>query len=184
MEKSIWFYYFPHHQCKISWNPMENFFACTEFPSPKKPHVFSLSENEHPNSLISLCPGNPDDLCPVFVAILLRRANVHMGVSASDPGGGDVCLGVWQTPPDRHPPPGQTTPWADTSLADGQQAGGTHPTRMHSCGNCVRYQCKLPVGRFHEIYHVFPDSILIGSTSWPFTAAKGNKLQAARHSRF
>ena len=27
----------------------------------------------------------------------------------------------------------QTFPWADTPLAEGQPAGGTHPTGMHSC---------------------------------------------------
>ena len=43
-------------------------------------------------------------------------------VSASGPGGG------WQTPPR----PGQTPPLGRHPPADGQQAGGTHPT-----GECI-----------------------------------------------
>ena len=37
-----------------------------------------------------------------------------------------------QTPSHRQTPPGRRS-WADTPWADGQQAGGTHPTGMHSC---------------------------------------------------
>ena len=82
----------------------------------------------------------------------LRQGNIFtpvcqsfcsQGVSASGLGG--VC----QTPPRQTPPhpgqipPGQTPPWADTPLGRhpparcmlgyGQQAGGTHPTGMHTC---------------------------------------------------
>ena len=47
------------------------------------------------------------------------------------------CLSL--VPGETHPLPGQTPPWADTPpdvqcmLGYGQQAGGTHPTGMHSC---------------------------------------------------
>ena len=39
-----------------------------------------------------------------------------------------------QTPSGRHPPPWRT-PLAQCMLGYGQQAGGTHPTGMHSCFN-------------------------------------------------
>ena len=77
--------------------------------------------------------------------------SVHGGVSASGPGGVCYTPRPEQTPPradtPREDPPEQTdTPWADTPppwadtnppvqcmLGYGQQAGGMHPTGMHSC---------------------------------------------------
>ena len=50
-------------------------------------------------------------------------------------GGGGVC----QIPSRRHPPPGQTHPWADTLPGQtpiqqtATAADGMHPTGMHSC---------------------------------------------------
>ena len=48
------------------------------------------------------------------------------------------------SPPGRHTPPGQT-PRSDAPLSNntgyGQQAGGTHPTGMHSCFWCLIYWC-------------------------------------------
>ena len=57
---------------------------------------------------------------------------VFTGVCLST--GGCVCpIACWDThPPGRHPP-GQTHPPAHCMLGYGQQAGGTHPTGMHSC---------------------------------------------------
>ena len=57
------------------------------------------------------------------------------------------------TGPEADTPPGQTPPWADTPpvqcmLGYGQQAGGTHPTGMHSCyfymldNHSVKFECK------------------------------------------
>ena len=59
---------------------------------------------------------------------------------------GGVCFNsCWDIHPLGRHPPGQTPPWADTPfpradpppaqciLGYGQQAGGTHPTGMHSC---------------------------------------------------
>ena len=73
-----------------------------------------------------------------------------VGVCLFTGGGGvDVCLWSWgcgrhspgQTPPGQRHPPGQTPcpvltgihPPAQCMLGYGQQAGGTHPTGMHSC---------------------------------------------------
>ena len=73
----------------------------------------------------------------------LRRLCFHRCLSVHGEGG--VCsIACWDTPrtrgrhPPRPDPPGQT-PQADTPrrvqcmLGYGQQAGGTHPTGMHSC---------------------------------------------------
>ena len=52
---------------------------------------------------------------------------MHEGVASGErrclPPGGSASRGVGQTPPPRQ---------SDTTGC-GQQAGGTHPTRMHSC---------------------------------------------------
>ena len=48
---------------------------------------------------------------------------------------GVVCLrsrGVWQTTPEQTPPQQTDTP-GQCMLGYGQQAGGAHPTGMHSC---------------------------------------------------
>ena len=53
-------------------------------------------------------------------------------------------------PGQTHPPPGQTPPCpvhaeihppAECMLGYGQQAGGTHPTQMHSCLLIILYGC-------------------------------------------
>ena len=69
-----------------------------------------------------------------------RCLSVHRGVYIPACNGADTQPG--QTPPCRHPPgqtplpgrhpPGQTPPCAVHAWY-GQQAGGTHPTGMHSC---------------------------------------------------
>ena len=41
--------------------------------------------------------------------------------------------GVYHTPPLGRQPPGEATLPAQCMLGYGQQAGGTHPTGMHSC---------------------------------------------------
>ena len=71
----------------------------------------------------------------------LRRLCFHWCLSVHRWG----CLplvpgGVSATPLADTPPPGRYTPWADTPspqcmLAYGQQAGGTHPTGIHSCSS-------------------------------------------------
>ena len=89
---------------------------------------------------------------PVFTARKpsLRRLCFHRCLSVHR----GVCpIACWDTPipPGRHPrantprqtppgqtPPGQTPPWADPLSAQcllgyGQQAGGMHPTGMHTC---------------------------------------------------
>ena len=78
--------------------------------------------------------ANPEG-ASLLVGIFHSCLSVHRGVFAS----GHGCGVVWQTPP------WVDTPWADTPLADtphqadtpppadGQLAGGTHPTGMHSC---------------------------------------------------
>ena len=78
------------------------------------------------------------------------KGYVFTGVCLSTEEGGVCFNSCWDIHPlGRHPPgqtpPGQTPPWADTPfpradpppaqciLGYGQQAGGTHPTGMHSC---------------------------------------------------
>ena len=67
-------------------------------------------------------------VCPQGVSAPLH-AGIHFpGTSGRHPPRADTPLG-------RHPP------WADTPSAQcmlgyGQQAGGTHPTGMHSCSRC------------------------------------------------
>ena len=64
-----------------------------------------------------------------------------LSVSHSVHGGGGVCPSAcWDTPPDqRQTPPGATPPpGADTPLHSAcweirEQAGGMHPTGMHTC---------------------------------------------------
>ena len=69
---------------------------------------------------------------------------------------------VWQIPPTRtrgrHPP-------VDTT-GYGQQAGGMHPTGMHSCSLC-KYIILIDIGKFPVFYPVWknedPNSLCHGS---------------------
>ena len=73
--------------------------------------------------------------------------SVHKGrVSASGSGGGCLPLGPGGVHPPGQTPPRQTPPWADTHLGRHPpvemtiEAGGTHPTGMHSCFNLFSSQ--------------------------------------------
>ena len=65
-------------------------------------------------------PGFPGVLSFFQVFQVEWEPCVHRGVSATQP------PGAYAPPPGRHPP-------AQCMLGYGQQAGGTHPTGMHTC---------------------------------------------------
>ena len=93
----------------------------------KFPHPFSCSDLLEEDAFrlvfrfhLFFKPGRfspPANEGYVFIGVCLWSRGG--GVSASGPGGGSA------TPSGRHPPPVDTTGY-------GQQAGGTHPTGMHS----------------------------------------------------
>ena len=70
-------------------------------------------------------------------ATKLWQGNVFTPVCHSVHGGICHTPSPGQTPPRQTPSPGQTPPLAQCMLGYGQQAGGTHPTGMHSCIHIV-----------------------------------------------
>ena len=83
---------------------------------------------------------------------------LHLSVILFTGGGLPLGLGVWIPPSPRHTPlPLWTRPPLDTPLHS-QQAGGTHPTGMHSCwylclSRCLSRSVNAPLQATLKVYN-------------------------------